>query len=94
MTDQNFKRDGNNIHTSVAISFKEAILGAKVQVKTLTKTIMLNIPAGTQPGTVLRLKGMGLSVGGQQGDQLVEVKVTIPTDISEAQRKLLEEWGE
>lgn len=94
MTDQNFKRDGNNIYTSVTISFKEAILGTKAQVKTLTKTIMLTIPPGTQPGTVLRLKGMGLSVGGQQGDQLVEVKVSIPTDISEAQKKLLEEWGE
>lgn len=93
MTDQNFKRDGNNIYTSVTISFKEAILGGKVAVKTLTKTIMLTVPPGTQPGTVLRLKGMGLSVGGQQGDQLVEVKVSIPTNITEVQRKLLEEWG-
>ena len=94
MTDQNFKRDGNNIHTSLTITFKEAILGTKAQVKTLTKTIMLTIPPGTQPGTVLRLKGMGLSVGGQQGDQLIEIKVSIPENISEAQRQLLEEWGE
>ncbi len=94
MEDQNFERKGNDIYTSVTIPFKDAILGTKAEVKTLSKTIKMNIPAGTQPGTKLRLKGLGLSVGDQQGDQYVEVKVSIPKpeELSEKQRKMLEEW--
>ena len=92
MPDQNFKRDGNNIYTSVDISFIEAIKGTKVKVKTLTKTIMLTIPPGTQPGTQMRLKGQGLSVGSKQGDQMVTVNVEIPQNISEKQKNLLDEW--
>ncbi len=94
MKDQNFRRSGNDIITDVTISFKEAILGTKVQVKTLTKTIMLSIPAGTQPGAKLRLKGQGLAVNGKQGDQFVVVHVSIPKEINTKQRKLLEEWEE
>ena len=94
MADQNFTRKGNDIYTSVTVSFKEAILGCKKNVKTLTKTIALTIPPGTQPGTKLRLKGQGLAVNGKQGDLYVEVKVEIPKHITDKQRKLLEEWGE
>lgn len=95
MPDQNFEREGNNVITSVEVSFKDAILGVKKNVKTLTKTVALNIPPGTQPGTRMRLKGMGLSVGdAPAGDLFVEVKVTIPKEITDDQRKLLEEWGE
>ncbi len=94
MPDQNFKRQGNDIYTNVNISFKDAILGCQAEVKTLTKTIKMTIPPGTQPGTKLRLKGQGLSVDGKQGDQYVVVNVDIPKDITDEQRKLLEEWGE
>lgn len=94
MADQNFERKGNDIYTTVTISFKEAILGTKAEVKTLSKTIMLTIPPGTQPGTKLRLKGMGLHVGDVQGDQYVEVQVTLPkaSELTEKQRQMLEEW--
>ncbi len=92
MSDQNFKRVGNDIHTSVIISFIEAIKGCKIEVKTLTKTIMLTIPPGTQPGTVMRLKGLGLAVNNTTGDQYVEIKVDIPTTLTEKQKKLLDEW--
>lgn len=92
MPDQNFKREGNDIFTSAEVSFKDAILGTKANVKTLTKTVAMTIPPGTQPGTKLRLKGAGLSVGDQTGDLYVEVKVTIPKSITEKQRQLLEEW--
>ena len=94
MPDQNFDRRGNDIYTSATISFKDAILGCKANVKTLTRTIALTIPPGTQPGTVMRLKGQGLAVGSAHGDQYVEIKVTIPKNVTEKQRKLLEEWGE
>jgi len=94
MTDQNFARVGNDIHTSVEISFIDAIKGCKVNVKALTRTVALTIPPGTQPGAKLRLKGIGLSVGDTTGDLYVEVKVTLPTKLTEKQRRLLEEWEE
>ena len=92
MPDQNFQRKGNDVYTSVTISFKQAILGCKVNVKTLTKTVTLTVPPGTQPGTRLRLKGQGLAVGNSQGDLYVEIKVKIPKTLTEEQRKMLEGW--
>jgi len=94
MQDEQFRRDGNDIHTSVTVSFKEAILGCKVNVKTLTKTVALTVPPGTQPGTKMRLKGQGLAVAGSQGDLYVEIKVEIPKTLTEEQRKMLEGWGD
>ena len=92
MPDQNFRRDGNDIISTAEISFIEAIKGCKVNVKTLTQTVALTIPPGTQPGTKLRLKGAGLKVGDRAGDMYVEVKVTIPKTLTEKQKRLLEEW--
>ena len=94
MQDKQFKRDGNDIYSSIDISFVEAIKGCRKPVNTLSKKVTLTIPAGTQPGTKLRLKGMGLNVSGKLGDQYVEVKVTIPTELTEKQRKIIEEWEE
>jgi len=54
--------------------------------------VSLTIPPGTQPGTKMRLKGMGLAVGKSTGDQYVEIKVTIPTTLTENQKRLLDEW--
>jgi DnaJ-class molecular chaperone len=92
MPDQNFERKGNDVYTSVTISFIEAIKGAKVEVKTLTKKVTLSVPAGTQPGAKMRLKGQGLAIGGKQGDLYVTINVEIPKKLTEKQRKLLEEW--
>jgi len=94
MPDQNFRREGNDVYTSAEISFVEAIKGCKVNVKTLTRTVSLTIPAGTQPGAKMRLKAMGLKVGDTTGDLYVEIKVTIPKTLTEKQQKLLEEWEE
>ena len=94
MTDQNFERKGNDIYTSVEIPFTEAILGARVNVKTLSSTVSLTIPAGTQPGTQLRLKGQGLAVSNPPGDLFVEIKVTLPKTLTDKQKKIIEEWGE
>lgn len=92
MSDPLFTRKGNDIYSPVEISFIEAIKGTKKDVRTLSKTISVTIPPGTQPGATLRLKGQGLNVGGHQGDHYVEVKVTIPKTLTEKQKKLLEEW--
>ena len=94
MPDQKFNRKGNDIYTSVTISFVEAIRGCKVSAHTLTKKVALTVPPGTQSGVLLRLKGQGLAVGGKQGDQYVEIKVEIPKKITARQSKLLDEWEE
>ena len=92
MPDQQFERKGNDVYTHVSVPFTTAILGGKVEAKTLTKSVNLTLKPGTQPGTKLRLKGMGLTVGDVQGDQFVTVDVEIPTSITDRQRELLEQW--
>lgn len=91
---QQFERKGQNIYTSVELSYPQAVLGCKVPVKTLTKTISLSIPAGTEHGTKLRLKGMGLALNGTKGDQYVEINIVVPKKVSAKQKKILEELQE
>ncbi|MEW5922803.1 MAG: DnaJ C-terminal domain-containing protein, partial [Candidatus Zixiibacteriota bacterium] len=88
---QQFERSGNDIYTTVEVSYPQAVLGAKVPVKTLTRTVNINIKPGTVHGTKLRLKGMGLSVDGSHGDQYIEVHIKVPSDITPRQKELLEE---
>lgn len=88
--DQNFKRDGLNIITSVTIPLKVAALGGKARVKTLTREVNVNVPAGSQPGSKLRLKNQGVSANGSTGDLIVELQVEIPTKLTDDQRKLFE----
>jgi len=92
MNDQKFAREGNDIVTTVSISFPQAALGTKVAVQTLSKKVMLTIPSGTQPGAVMRLRGAGLTVGDKTGDMLVTVNVNVPTSLSERQKELLKEF--
>ncbi len=91
---QQFERKGQNIYTSVELSYPQAVLGCKVPVKTLTKTISLSIPAGTEHGTKLRLKGMGLALNGTKGDQYVEINIVVPKKVRAKQKKILEELQE
>ena len=57
-------------------------------------TVRVKVPAGTQSGTVLRLKGKGMPrVHGGKGDQLVEVSVRIPTKLTNRQKELLKEFS-
>ena len=88
---QYFTRKGNDVLYDLPIHFVTATLGGKVEVPTLKGTTMVKIPEGTQPDKVLRLKGMGIpSVkSGQPGDQLVRVKVQIPTKLTLRERELL-----
>lgn len=93
MTNQKYRRDGNNIYTTVEIDFTEAILGIKREIKTLTKSVLVTIAPGTQSGTKLRLKGQGLSVDGQAGDLIAEIIVTIPQSVTEEQKEILRSWN-
>lgn len=94
MADQKFEREDKDIRTTVDVTFPQAALGAKVPVQTLTKKVMLNIPAGTQPGATLRLRGAGIKVGDETGDLLVTVNLKVPKNLSDRQKELLEEFEE
>lgn len=88
-----FRRVGDDIVCSLAISFPLAALGGEIEVPTLDGRGKLRIPAGTQPGTVLRVKGKGIPrrVIQSRGDQLVEIGIEVPKELSADQKKLIEE---
>ncbi|HKQ69718.1 MAG TPA: molecular chaperone DnaJ [Polyangiaceae bacterium] len=88
-----FKRQGDDVVCSVPISFTHAALGGEIEVPTLEGRGKLKIPAGTQPGSTLRIKGKGIvrRTRGGRGDQLVEVGVEVPTSLTARQRELLAE---
>src|SRR6266446_8100400 len=90
---EQFERQGNNLYASVPVTFAQAALGAEVPVKTLKDDQSLRIPAGTQTGTVFRVRGQGMPVlGGRgRGDLFVSVSVVTPTMLTREQRKLLEQ---
>jgi len=90
---EQFERQGNNLYSSVPITFGQAALGAEIAVKTLRGEQPLKIPAGAQTGTVFRVRGQGMPVLGSRGrgDLFVSVSVVTPTMLTREQRKLLEQ---
>ncbi len=75
-----FQPRDNDIHVELPVTVTEAALGGKVKVPTVGGAVMLNVPAGSNTGTSLRLKGRGLldRKSGQRGDQYVKLKVVLP----------------
>lgn len=94
--DSRFHREDYDLVTDVNISFSQAILGDIVSVPTIDGPLNLKIQPGTQPGTLVRLRGKGVPHirGGGRGDQYVRVKITFPNKISSRQKELLEEFEE
>jgi len=89
-----FKRRGTNVYCEVDINLAQAVLGTKLRVRTLDeKRAAVKIPPGTQSGTTFRLKGLGVEVGDSTGDQLVTVRVKIPTDLKPEDRELFETFS-
>jgi molecular chaperone DnaJ len=90
-----FTREGADLLCRVPISYPEAALGHEVDVPTLEGKVKMKVPAGTQSGRVMRLRGKGLPVfgGAGKGDQLVTVVVEVPSELSERARELLGELG-
>lgn len=90
-----FERDGDDLLCEVPVSFGQAALGAEIEVPTLGGRASIRIPAGTQPGTMFRLKGKGVkSIQGMgHGDLLVRVAVEVPTRLTAAQKAKLEEFA-
>jgi molecular chaperone DnaJ len=87
-----FSRQGDNIICQVPISFTMAALGGEMQVPTLNGDHRLKIPSGTQSGKVFRIKGKGIKHlhSGGNGDQLIQVMVWTPDNLSSEDRRLLE----
>jgi molecular chaperone DnaJ len=86
-----FRRVGDNVVCSLPISFAQAVLGDEVEIPTMDGKGVLRVPPGTQSGTTLRVRGKGIPrrVMGGRGDQLVEVQVEIPTNLTERQKELI-----
>jgi len=92
-----FERDGPDIHCTIPIGFAEAALGAKIEVPTIESSAMLDIPSGTQTGTLFRMRGKGLPIlhdGDGRGDEFVRIIVRTPTDLTEEQKRLIKEFDE
>ncbi|CAH1416025.1 unnamed protein product [Lactuca virosa] len=90
-----FRREGPNIHVDALLNITQAVLGGTIQVPTLTGDVVLKVRAGTQPGQKVVLKGKGIKTRNSYsyGDQYVHFNISIPTNLSERQRELIEEFA-
>jgi len=87
-----FRRDGDDLYTTVTVDAFDAMLGASKSLTTAYgKRIKLNIPASTQPGKKLRLKGQGVETNKGTGDLFVEIDVKMPDNLTAEQQRILEE---
>jgi len=92
-----FHREGDDIRLTVPVSATEAALGAKIEVPTIDGKTLLKIPPGTQSGQKLRLREKGVpsaTKDGVRGDEIVEVKVTVPMPRDERTKELLRELAQ
>lgn len=91
-----FERDGDDVVCEIPVSFTQAALGCSVDVPTLHGLTAMKIPAGTQPGTIFRLKKKGVPKlnGPGTGDQKVRVVIEVPRTLTQKQRELLEQFDE
>ena len=94
--DPRFIRDGSNLWRHEAIELTDAVLGTKKQVQTLDGDLTVRVPSGTQPGSVLRLRGKGLPEfgSGQRGDLLLRIDVHVPETLSAEERTLFQKLRE
>lgn len=94
-THPTFERRGNDIYFELPVTFTQALLGATVEVPTLTGKVHLNVPPGTQGGQKLRLKGCGMPAvrGGGTGDQYAVVRITVPKRLTAEQESLIREFA-
>ncbi|MDA0712605.1 MAG: DnaJ domain-containing protein [bacterium] len=90
-----FSVSGHNIQCSLSITPWEAALGAKIEIPTLTGKVKMQLPAGSQSGNILRLKGKGLPIKKHGlGDLLVELKIAVPKTLTDIEKELFESLAE
>ncbi|MBS7360226.1 MAG: molecular chaperone DnaJ [Oscillospiraceae bacterium] len=91
-----FERDGYNVWYTAKITFAQAALGDKLRVPTLDGDVEYELPAGTQPGDVFKLKNRGITYvnSTRKGDQLIRVEVVVPKNLNEKQKEALLKFNE
>jgi curved DNA-binding protein len=92
-----FERQGDDLYCDVPVDLYTAVLGGQVHVPTLKGKLALRIPAGTQPGKKFRLAGQGMPKLNQEnsfGDLYAQVRITLPENLSEAERELFEKLAQ
>lgn len=94
-----FRREGADVHIDAAVSLPEAVLGSKIDVPTVDGNVSLSVPAGSNTGTVLRLKGKGLPYppGKRRlgrGDQYVTLKLMLPPKPDDALQDFAATWAD
>ncbi len=89
-----FTREGDTIRVVLPITIDEALLGAKVEVPTISGPVKLSVPKGASSGQVLRMRGRGIAPRGREkrGDQLVELKIVAPPSIDADLANFMEDW--
>ncbi len=89
-----FERKGLNIYSTESINLAGALLGTEISVRTINdKTVKLKVPPGTDSGTLLRLKGLGIETQSEKGDHLVRIKIEAPKSLSGSLKKEFKEWA-
>ena len=90
-----FSRQDNDIYMETKIGVVQAMLGTDLTVPTLYGNVKLQIPQGTQPGSLFKVKGKGLPRSGWgKGDQFVRVNVDVPKNLTDSQKELLKKFGD
>mgnify|MGYP000856865065 CR=1 FL=1 len=91
-----FSRDGNDVLVELPITLYEAVLGASINVPTIDGKVAVKVPAGSNSGTQLRLRGRGIQAGksGQRGDQYVRLVVVMPKDVDSDLKNAIERSAE
>jgi molecular chaperone DnaJ len=93
--DRFYKRDGLDLIATVPINVAQATLGSRISVKTLDgKKVALRIPPGTSAGKRFKVSGQGIAKDGKQGDLLVEITITVPESLNDAQEKAMRDFAE
>lgn len=92
--DELFKRDGYDIYVDLPLSYAQAVLGAQVTVPTVDGKVQYDIPEGTQPSTVFRLRNKGVKYvnGKSRGDQYVRVMLEVPKKLNKDQKEHIEKF--
>ena len=91
---ETFKREGNDIHIDVPLSFVDCALGVTIDVPTVYGDVSVEIPEGTQPEGILKLRGKGVKDlrTGRPGDEYLHIKVKTPTNLTKSEKDLLDEF--
>ncbi|HEU5168963.1 MAG TPA: J domain-containing protein [Gemmatimonadales bacterium] len=93
--DRFFRREGLDLVAEIPINLAQAVLGTRIRVRTIDgKKVVLRIPPGTQPGRRFRIRGQGVEKNGRRGDQLVEIQLRVPENLSAEQQEMMKKFAE